>query len=159
MCFKALPFFCLFLAVGFFGSSSSISVWKFASRAWKHPKAETVTAGCAAAWGEAAPVLMECLVPVGWGSSSPGRMGMSLHVSEPPWASPARSEANNSPVFLACLNTSGVVAIARRRSPWRAGCLCWRWSRGLRRDLHVLLFLAPQLHAAANFDLVSFFQW
>lgn len=81
---------------------------------------------------------------------------MSLHISEPPWASSAHSEANSSPVFLACLNTSGVVAIACRRSPWRAGCLCWHWSRGLRRDLHVLLFLAPQLHAAANFDLVSF---
>lgn len=33
-----------------------------------------------------------------------------------------------------------------------------RWGRGLHRDLHVLLFLAPELRAAARSHLVSFFQ-
>lgn len=107
--------------------------------------------------GEAAAVLLGRLAPVGWGSSSLGRMGMLLYVSVPPQDSPSHSEADSGPVFLSCLNTFVFVVIAHRRSQRWAGCLCWRWSCGLQGDLLVLLFLAPELHAAASFDLVSFF--
>lgn len=80
---------------------------------------------------------------------------MLLYVSVPPQASPSHSETGTRPVFLACLNPLFIVGVPCRRSQWWAGCLCWRWR--LRRDLHVLLFLAPELRAAASFDLVSFF--
>ena len=65
----------------------------------------------------------EKLTPSSWdtwhrwaGAAALGRTGMLLYVSVPPQASPSHSEADSKPVFLACLNTSGFVAISRRRS-------------------------------------------